>query len=196
MRKPSKIMEIIGGGKKLPAAVALTLLAVLLLFLPRTGAAAAAVTSAPIDGGRSQRLTPRGPMLRGPESVAFDGAGAGPYSGVSDGRVLKWNGPARGWSTYAYSPGYDARVCAASRLRPAELTESRCGRPLGLQFHRESGDLYIADAYKGLMRVAPGGGEATVLVTEAEGVPLSFTNGVDVDQVTGDVFLESLPIAA
>jgi len=38
------------------------------------------------------------------------------------------------------------------------------------------------------MRVGPGGGEATVLAAEADGVPLRFTNGVDVDQVTGDVF--------
>ena len=38
------------------------------------------------------------------------------------------------------------------------------------------------------MRVAPGGGEATVLVTEVDGVPLRFTNGVDIDQVTGEVY--------
>jgi sugar lactone lactonase YvrE len=38
------------------------------------------------------------------------------------------------------------------------------------------------------MRVGPGGGEATVLATKADGVPLRFTNGVDVDQVTGEVF--------
>ncbi|GJN38586.1 hypothetical protein PR202_gb27643 [Eleusine coracana subsp. coracana] len=43
----------------------------------------------------------------------------------------------------------------------------------------------------GLMRVGPNGGEATVLATEAAGVPLSFTNGVDVDQVTGDVYFTS-----
>lgn len=127
-------------------------------------------------------------MLRSPESVAFDGTGAGPYSGVSDGRVLKWNRFAGGWSTYACSPGYDAKACTASRARPAELTESRCGRPLGLRFHHGSGNLYIAGAYKGLMRVGPDGGEATVLAAEVDGVPLRFTNGVDVDQVTGDVF--------
>lgn len=33
--------------------------------------------------------------------------------------------------------------------------------------------------------LGPSGQEATVLATEAVGVPLSFTNGVDVDQVTG-----------
>ncbi|CAD6249116.1 unnamed protein product [Miscanthus lutarioriparius] len=127
-------------------------------------------------------------MLRGPESVAFDGVGAGPYSGVSDGRIIKWNGFERGWSTYAYSPGHDAEACTASRTRPAELTESKCGRPLGLRFHHQSSNLYIADAYKGLMRVGPGGGGATVLAADVDGVPLRFTNGVDVDQVTGDVF--------
>uniref|UniRef100_J3MLS4 Strictosidine synthase conserved region domain-containing protein n=2 Tax=Oryza brachyantha TaxID=4533 RepID=J3MLS4_ORYBR len=38
------------------------------------------------------------------------------------------------------------------------------------------------------MRVGPRGGEATVLATEADGVPFRFTNGVDVDQVTSEVY--------
>lgn len=88
-----------------------------------------------IDGSRSQHLNLKDSLLRGPESVAFDGNGDGPYSGVSDGRVLKWNGEARGWSTYAYGPGYNPKACTASRLRPAEITEGKCGRPLGLRFH-------------------------------------------------------------
>ncbi|CAN6243575.1 unnamed protein product [Urochloa humidicola] len=66
--------------------------------------------------------------------------------------------------------------------------ESVCGRSLGLRFHEESGNLYIADAYKGLMRVGSDGGEAKVLVNKADGVPLRFTNGVDVNQITGEVF--------
>ncbi|KAL6842583.1 hypothetical protein ACP4OV_027427 [Aristida adscensionis] len=179
---------IISTAKKLSLrTLMISCLAILVLCLPC--AAGAAALPGTIDGSRSQHLPLHGsPLLRGPESVAFDGSGAGPYSGVSDGRVLKWNGPARGWLTYAYGPGYNAKACTASRLRPAELTESRCGRPLGLRFHHRSGYLYIADAYKGLMRVGPGGGKATVLVTEADGAPLRFTNGVDVDQVTGEVF--------
>lgn len=28
----------------------------------------------------------------GPESLVFDPSGAGPYTGVADGRILKWNG--------------------------------------------------------------------------------------------------------
>ncbi|CAL4905802.1 unnamed protein product [Urochloa decumbens] len=168
-------------------ALAISLLAVLALLLQPCAAARPVSQPPTIDGSRSVRLPLRGSLLRGPESVAFNGD-IGPYSGVSDGRVLKWNGPVRGWTTYAYSPGYDVKACTASRTRPAEVTESKCGRPLGLRFHYESGNLYIADAYKGLMRVGPGGGEAKVLVNKADGVPLRFTNGVDVDQVTGDVY--------
>ncbi|GJM87125.1 hypothetical protein PR202_ga03049 [Eleusine coracana subsp. coracana] len=179
-----------GKNKQLPLALTLSCLAALLLLQP-CAARPVSETGTIIDGSRSQHLNLNGSLLRGPESVAFDGNGDGPYSGVSDGRVLKWNGDgdARGWSTYAYGPGYDPKACTPSRLRPAELTEGKCGRPLGLKFHYKSGNLYIADAYKGLMRVGPGGGQATVLVNKADdGAPLRFTNGVDVHQVTGEVF--------
>ena len=43
-----------------------------------------------------------------------------------------------------------------------------CGRPLGPQFFDKTGDLYIADAYLGLMKVGPDGGEAEVLATQAD----------------------------
>ncbi|CAL4936604.1 unnamed protein product [Urochloa decumbens] len=182
--------------------LAISLLAVLALLLLPCAAARPISETPTIDVSRSLHLPlrgrllmnglplGRGPMPRGPESVAFDGdgPGAGPYSGVADVRILKWNGPAIDWSTYAYSLGYNAMSCTPFRTRPTEVTESQCGRPLGLRFHENSGNLYVADAYKGLMRVGPGGGEATVLVTEADGVPLRFTNGVDVDQVTEEVY--------
>jgi hypothetical protein len=149
------------------ATVAVVIIA--LLFMP---SALAAVAS--FDATRSQQLPlPRG-TVRGPESVAFDGHGQGPYSGVSDGRVLKWNGDKLGWTTYTYGPGYDSKTCTATKFRPETATESRCGRPLGLRFDQKTGDLYVADAYKGLMRVGPGGGEATVLVNQVDGVPLRF----------------------
>jgi sugar lactone lactonase YvrE len=64
-----------------------------------------------------------------------------------------------------------------------------CGRPLGLQFFAMTGDLYIADAYMGLMKVGPDGGEAQVVATQADdGKPFHFVNGLDVDQATGDVY--------
>ncbi|GKB20417.1 probable phospholipid-transporting ATPase 4, partial [Tanacetum coccineum] len=51
--------------------------------------------------------------------------------------------------------------------------EHICGRPLGLRFDKKTGDMYIADAYFGLLKVGPQGGLATPLAT---GVPLKFTN--------------------
>ncbi|XP_066373708.1 protein STRICTOSIDINE SYNTHASE-LIKE 10-like [Miscanthus floridulus] len=159
------------------------LLAVLLL-LPCTAVAAVAKA---IDASNSQRLDLPDALV-GPESVAFDGHGAGPYVSISDGRILKYGGEGAGWSTFTYSPSYIKNNCdAPSELLPVAM-ESSCGRPLGLRFHRNSGNLYIADAYMGLMRVGPDGGEATVLATEAGGEPFRFTNGVDIDQVTGDVY--------
>ncbi|XP_039841862.1 protein STRICTOSIDINE SYNTHASE-LIKE 10-like [Panicum virgatum] len=158
-----------------------------LLLVPSTTAAESAKA---IDASRSQRLELPDSLVGpdGPESVAIDAHGGGPYVSVADGRVLRWGGAGAGWATYAYSPSYAENGCAAPSELPPVARESSCGRPLGLLFHRGSGDLYISDAYMGLMRVGPGGGEATVLATEAGGAPLRFTNGVDVDQVTGDVY--------
>ncbi|OEL38193.1 Protein STRICTOSIDINE SYNTHASE-LIKE 10 [Dichanthelium oligosanthes] len=126
--------------------------------------------------------------VSGAESVAFDRRGQGPYAGVSDGRVLKWGGSVLGWTTFAHSANYRKIPLCTASVVPSEETESICGRPLGLQFFAKTGDLYIADAYLGLMKVGPDGGEAEVLATQADGVPFHFVNGLDVDQATGDVY--------
>jgi sugar lactone lactonase YvrE len=167
---------------KLP--VLAILLAAFLVLLPSPAMAAVAKV---IDGSKTQRLQLPDDLM-GPESVAFDAHGAGPYVSISDGRILKYAGEGAGWKTFAYSPSYTKNKCGEVTELPTVATESYCGRPLGLRFHSNSGNLYIADAYMGLMRVGPNGGEATVLATEAGGVPLRFTNGVDIDQVTGDVY--------
>lgn len=39
----------------------------------------------------------------GPESLAFDPNGGGPYTGVADGRILKWEGHGKGWVNFANS---------------------------------------------------------------------------------------------
>ncbi|RCV11499.1 hypothetical protein SETIT_2G190700v2 [Setaria italica] len=123
----------------------------------------------------------------GPESLAFDHRGNGPYTGVSNGRVLRWRGPLRGWTEFAHNHKHETVAACAAKKRLV-VPESACGRPLGLQFHRQSGDLYYADAYLGLMRVGRRGGQAEAVATEAGGAPLNFVNGVDVDQDTGHVY--------
>lgn len=40
-------------------------------------------------------------LVNEPESLAFDVGGAGPYAGVSDGRVLGWEERSRRWVEYA-----------------------------------------------------------------------------------------------
>ncbi|GLJ52761.1 hypothetical protein SUGI_1123680 [Cryptomeria japonica] len=39
----------------------------------------------------------------GPESLAFDLEGRGPYTGVSDGRILRWEGPQKPWTYFAHT---------------------------------------------------------------------------------------------
>lgn len=36
-----------------------------------------------------------------PKTIAFDAVGGGPYTGVSDGQVLKWHGDKLGWIEFA-----------------------------------------------------------------------------------------------
>ncbi|KAJ0809014.1 putative strictosidine synthase transcription factor WD40-like family [Helianthus annuus] len=66
--------------------------------------------------------------------------------------------------------------------------EEKCGRPLGLKFHKSSGILYVADAYFGLLELGPNGGLATSLVSKVQGLPLKFTNGIDIDYTNGFIY--------
>jgi len=88
---------------------------------------------------------------RGPEDIAFDAAGR-LYTGYEDGRIVR------------FAPG---------GVRP-ELFAKTGGRPLGLRFDN-AGNLIVADAYKGLLRIAPNG-KISVLATTADGVKFGFTD--------------------
>ncbi|XP_043714608.1 protein STRICTOSIDINE SYNTHASE-LIKE 3-like [Telopea speciosissima] len=129
-------------------------------------------------------------QVQGPESMAFDPLGRGPYSGVADGRIIFWNGES--WTDFAYTSANRSELC---NTKPSPLSylknEHICGRPLGLRFDKKTGELYIADAYFGLMKVGPEGGLATSLASEAEGVPLRFTNDLDIDDEGNVYFTDS-----
>ncbi|KAK6921835.1 Strictosidine synthase, conserved region [Dillenia turbinata] len=122
----------------------------------------------------------------GPESIDFDCKGEGPYTGVSDGRILKWNGPQIGWKEFAI-PSYhrNREMCDGNSDKKLEHV---CGRPLGIKFNKATCDLYIADAYFGLLKVGPRGGQAQTLATSAAGVPFKLVNGLDIDPTTGLVY--------
>ncbi|KAL8142984.1 hypothetical protein V2J09_016016 [Rumex salicifolius] len=111
----------------------------------------------------------------GGESIAFDSDGDGPYVGVSNGRILKWDHTARRWQDFAFTSADRSCNEGYSRLHDHEEAEHTCGRPLGLRFHITTGNLYIADAYMGLLVVGPNGGLATKLWAQDEETT-SFTN--------------------
>lgn len=91
----------------------------------------------------------------GPEDVAVDSEGR-LYGGLQDGRII--------------------------RILPDGSQENfvsiEGGRPLGLAWD-VSGQLIVADAFKGLLSVSPDG-IVTTLSTEADGVPYAFADDVDI----------------
>lgn len=93
---------------------------------------------------------------KGPESVAV-GTDGTLYTGFEDGRVARFA-----------ADGSDYRLIANTG-----------GRPLGIALH-PSGDLIVADAKKGLLRVSLKG-SGRVLTETADGEPFGFTDDVAVD---------------
>src|SRR5437016_846977 len=91
----------------------------------------------------------------GPEDVAFDSQDR-IYCGSQNGFIFRFQ-----------PDGTQREVFAETK-----------GRPLGLMFDHH-GNLIVADAMVGLMSIAPDG-KATVLSTEAEGVPFRCTNDLDI----------------
>ncbi|CAI9101796.1 OLC1v1039210C1 [Oldenlandia corymbosa var. corymbosa] len=118
------------------------------------------------------------------DSVSLDPSNQGPYVGVSDGRILKYNGT--DFVDFAYlSPNRPKQLCDGT----TDINlGSVCGRPLGFSFDPLTGYLYIVGAYGGFYRVGPRGGLATKLATDVNGVPFHFLNGVDFDPIRRSVY--------
>lgn len=89
----------------------------------------------------------------GPEDVTL-GPDGNFYTGLQDGRILKFRG-----------------------FQWQEFVDTG-GRPLGMQFDR-AGNLIVADAFRGLLLVAPDG-SMTVLASEVDGVPMKFVDDLDI----------------
>ena len=91
----------------------------------------------------------------GPETVALDADGR-IYASTHEGRIVRLQ---------------------ADGSRPENWVTTG-GRPLGIRFD-PAGNLIVADAFRGLLRIAPDR-TVTVLATEADGKPILYANGVDV----------------
>lgn len=123
----------------------------------------------------------------GPESFAFDSNGDGPYTGVSDGRIIKWQRNQSRWIDFAVtSPERDG--CEGVARRDNRAREHVCGRPLGLCFSPKNGNLYVADAYMGLIVVRPSGGLPIQVATHVQGVRIGLTNSLDIDPISGVIY--------
>ncbi|MFV3412214.1 SMP-30/gluconolactonase/LRE family protein [Pseudomonas nitroreducens] len=93
-------------------------------------------------------------QIVGPEDTAVDSQGR-VFAGLDDGRIVRI--------------GADGK---------AETFVETRGRPLGLAFDK-SGNLIVADAWKGLLQVDPQG-RMRVLSDSADGVPFAFTDDLDI----------------
>lgn len=91
----------------------------------------------------------------GPETIALDAEGR-IYATTHEGRIVRLR---------------------ADGSNPENWVTTG-GRPLGIRFDT-AGNLLVADALRGLLRIAPNG-TITVLATEADGKPILFANSVDV----------------
>jgi sugar lactone lactonase YvrE len=92
---------------------------------------------------------------RGPEDIAFDSYGH-LYVGLEDGRIVRVSTKGGSVETFAETGG----------------------RPLGLQFDA-TGSLIVADAKRGLLKVAAGG-RVTQLATSVGGRAVEFANDLDI----------------
>ncbi|CDP07822.1 unnamed protein product [Coffea canephora] len=126
----------------------------------------------------------------GPESAVFDINGGGPYTGLSDGRIMKWLENDRRWTNFAITtPNSLVRNKDRQEVLVFVWSTRSCFHGVNkLCYNGKSGELYIADAYMGFLVVGPDGGLAAPLAKEAGGVPFKFTNDVVVDQNSGIVY--------
>lgn len=92
----------------------------------------------------------------GPEDIALGPDGL-LYSGLDDGRIVRFQPDGTG---------------------PVETFADTGGRPLGLEFDA-AGRLIVADAFKGLLSIAPDGG-VTVLADQVDGVAMKFADDLDI----------------
>lgn len=101
--------------------------------------------------------------LHGPEDIAVDGQGR-VHAGLADGRVVRLD-------PVSVDDGSPEKLTVTTLANTG-------GRPLGMAFDAD-GNLIICDAYKGLLKLGPDG-VLTTLLTEVDGVPLTFTDDLDI----------------
>ncbi|KAK8586421.1 hypothetical protein V6N13_010014 [Hibiscus sabdariffa] len=122
----------------------------------------------------------------GPEALAFELGTGQFFTGISDGRILKYQGPTIGFVDFGFvAPNRSKSMCDGMHFANTNQT---CGRPVGMALHHQTKMLYVCDAFFGFGVLGPEGGLVTILSTMADGEPYHFCDGVDVHQPTGNVY--------
>ncbi|TYI18098.1 hypothetical protein ES332_A07G067600v1 [Gossypium tomentosum] len=121
-----------------------------------------------------------------PEALAFELTVPRFFTGIADGRILKYLGPTIGFEEFGFAaPNRPKSVCDGTETANPNPV---CGRPLGMALHHRTNQLYVCDAFFGFGVLGRRGGLVTQLSTAADGEPYRFCNGVDVHQPTGNVY--------
>ncbi len=122
----------------------------------------------PVQPGTDGQIDECADGPTGPEDVAF-GSGRWLYVGLQ--------GPAGEGSPMQYRDGLIVRVHQDDG-RVEEFAKTH-GRPLGVEFD-DAGNLYVADAVKGLLRISPNGSVSTLNLT-FDGDPVTYTDNLHID---------------
>ncbi|KAK6133690.1 hypothetical protein DH2020_032600 [Rehmannia glutinosa] len=138
------------------------------------------------NGFRSFKMIPL--PSHGCEAYAFDSDNGGPYTGLNDGRIVKYQGPKIGFVEFATTVPNRSKELCDGKNGDDPKTGPLCGRPIGLEFNHRTGELYVADAFRGLMVVARGGGVAARLAGGRDGVPFDAPDAIAIDPITGEVY--------
>ncbi|KAK8586413.1 hypothetical protein V6N13_010006 [Hibiscus sabdariffa] len=123
---------------------------------------------------------------KGPEALAFELGTSRFFTGVADGRILKYQGTTIRFADFGFAaPNRSKSVCDGTDTSNPNPV---CGRPLGMALHHRTQRLYVCDAFFGFGVLGPEGGLVTQLSTTAEGEPYRLCNAVHVHQPTGNVY--------
>ncbi|CAI9113411.1 OLC1v1014008C2 [Oldenlandia corymbosa var. corymbosa] len=117
---------------------------------------------------------PLPPKVTTTGGFTFDLFNKGPYIGVLDGRILKYNKIRRTFEDFAYtSPDRTSAFCdGTTNFNKLQI----CGFPAGLSPDPITGKIYVTDSSLGLDIVGNFGGLATNLVPSKDGVPYHTLN--------------------
>ncbi|KAK4399774.1 putative serine/threonine-protein kinase PIX7 [Sesamum angolense] len=125
----------------------------------------------------------------GSESYAFDSHNVGPYTGLNDGRIVKYEGPEAGFVEFATTSANRSKEFCDGTDGTDPILTLICGRAIGMEINHKTGELYLVDANYGLMVVGSRGGLATQLAGGGDAEGFDQVDSLAIDPTTGAVYI-------